>query len=196
MNLTLLILNQINLFNIIFIVIGIFILFTVLFIITIVLFHKKVKQGQVLIRSGFGGTAIAFDRGIYVIPFLHQLEIMDITLKKIELDFLASEAIICKNNLKANIKTAFFVKVNASKDDILSVAKIIGCKNASDAKALNNMFKTKFQEAIKTSAKKFTIEEIDNSTNGFRDTIIAELGRDHYGFSIEDLTVSFLNKVG
>lgn len=195
MNLILLILNQINLFNIISIMLGMFVLLTILFIITIVLFYKKVKQGQVLIRSGVGGTAIAFDRGIYVIPFLHQLEVMDITLKKIELDFLASEAITCKNNLKANIKTAFFIKVNASKNDILSVAKIVGCKNASDIKALNNVFKTKFQEAIKTTAKKFTIEEIDNSTNEFRDNIIVELGRDHYGFSIEDLTISFLNKV-
>ncbi len=50
---------------------------------TIIMFYKKVPQGKAFIRKSAKETRIATDRGIFVVPFLHKLEIVDIDdLKK------------------------------------------------------------------------------------------------------------------
>ena len=69
----------------IYFVVGIIFLFIV-FIAINAMFYKKIAQGQALIKTGFGGTAVAFDKGMYVIPVLHKVDIMDISLKKIEIE--------------------------------------------------------------------------------------------------------------
>ena len=45
--------------------------------------HRKVPQGKALIRTGFGGAKVALDSGMFVIPVLHKVEEMDISLKTI-----------------------------------------------------------------------------------------------------------------
>ena len=47
--------------------------------------YKKVSQGEALIRNGFGGTQVSF-AGKFVIPILHKVEFMDISVKRIEID--------------------------------------------------------------------------------------------------------------
>ena len=48
-------------------VVGLLFLFIV-FIAVIAMFYKKIPQGEALVKTGFGGTAVAFDKGMYVIP--------------------------------------------------------------------------------------------------------------------------------
>ena len=48
----------------------------------IAMFYKKVPQGQALVSTGFGGTKVATDRGMYVVPVFHRVEIMDISVKE------------------------------------------------------------------------------------------------------------------
>jgi uncharacterized membrane protein YqiK len=79
-----------------------------LFVIYIALFYKKIPQGEALVKTGFGGTQVAFDKGMYVIPLLHKVEIMDISVKKIEIERLENDGLICKDNMRADIKVAFF----------------------------------------------------------------------------------------
>ena len=74
-----------NLANIAIIVVVSIVLLIVLYFILIAIFYKKIPQGEALVRTGFGGTAVAFDKGLYVIPVLHKVEIMDISIKKIEI---------------------------------------------------------------------------------------------------------------
>jgi len=45
---------------------------------------RKVPQGTALIRNGQGGTQVSFTKA-YVIPILHIVEMMDISVKRIEI---------------------------------------------------------------------------------------------------------------
>lgn len=175
------------------VVVGIIFLFIV-FIAIIAMFYKKIPQGEAIIRTGFGGTAVAFDRGMYVIPVLHKLEIMDIAVKKIEISRLQADGLICKDNMRADIKVAFFVRVNKSKDAIVEVAQTIGTKRASHIATLVELFEAKFSEGLKTVGKKFDFIQLYESRSEFRDEIINEIGRDLNGYTLEDCAIDFLEQ--
>jgi len=165
-----------------------------LFVIYIALFYKKIPQGEALVKTGFGGTHVAFDKGMYVIPLLHKVEIMDISVKKIEIERTGSDGLICKDNMRADINVAFFVRVNKSKEAIIEVAQTIGCERASHISTLNELFEAKFSEALKTVGKKFEFIELYESRAEFRDEIITEIGRDLKGYTLEDCAIDYLEQ--
>ena len=70
--------------------------------------HRKVPQGKALVRTGIGGVQIEYDSGLIVIPILHRVEEMDISLKTIEVHRAGTDGLICKDNLRADIKVVFF----------------------------------------------------------------------------------------
>ncbi|WP_299109272.1 flotillin family protein [uncultured Tenacibaculum sp.] len=174
-------------------VVGILFLFIV-FIAVIAMFYKKIPQGEALVKTGFGGTAVAFDKGMYVIPVLHKVEVMDISVKKIEIERLGDDGLICKDNMRADIKVAFFLRVNKSKDDIIEVAQTIGCERASNISTLEELFGAKFSEALKTVGKKFDFVDLYEARMEFRDEIMELIRKDLNGYVLDDCAIDYLEQ--
>jgi flotillin len=157
-------------------------------------FYKKIPQGKAIVRTGVGGGKVAFNRGMYVIPILHQMEVMDISVKKLQIDRLEQDGLICKDNIRADIKVAFFVRVNKSVDDVLNVAQIIGTDRASDIETLCILFEAKFSEALKTVGKKFDFIELYEARREFRTEILNIIGTDLNGYILDDCAIDFLEQ--
>ena len=157
----------------VFIVIGLIFLIGLA---TVVLkMYRKVQQGTALVRTGVGGTKVSFS-GMLVAPIIHHDEIMDISLKRIEIYRHGSEGLICRDNVRADIKVAFFVRVNNVAADVLKVAQSIGARRASDGQALVELFDAKFSEALKTVGKNFDFTELYTERERFKEEILAHLG--------------------
>ena len=92
--------------------------------------YHKVVQGRAMVRNGYRGTLVSFD-GMWVFPVLHKSELMDISVKRIEIDRSGEDGLICKDNIRADIKVAFFVRVNKDKEAVAQVAQFLGCNRAS-----------------------------------------------------------------
>ncbi|MDO6801920.1 SPFH domain-containing protein [Wenyingzhuangia sp. 1_MG-2023] len=165
-----------------------------LFVLFIAMFYKKIPQGEAIVKTGFGGTQVAFDKGMYVIPVLHKVEIMDISVKKIKVERMLEDGLICKDNLRADIKVAFFVRVNKSKDAIIEVAQTIGCERASNEETLYELFEAKFSEALKTVGKKFNFIDLYEARREFRDEIINIIATDLNGYTLEDCAIDYLEQ--
>lgn len=157
-------------------------------------FYKKIPQGKAIVRTGVGGGKVAFNKGMYVVPILHQMEIMDISVKKLQIDRLEQDGLICKDNIRADIKVAFFVRVNKNVDDVLNVAQIIGTDRASDTETLRNLFEAKFSEALKTVGKKFDFIELYEARREFRTEILNIIGTDLNGYILDDCAIDFLEQ--
>lgn len=154
---------------------------------------RKVPQGMALIRTGQGGTHVSFDKEM-VIPVMHIVEMMDISVKRIEIDRTAEDGLICKDNIRADIKVAFFVRVNKEVDDVKRVANFLGCKRASDIQSLRGVFEPKFSEALKTVGKQFDFVDLYNSREEFRDKILEVIGRDLNGYILDDCAIDYLEQ--
>ncbi|MCP4692770.1 MAG: flotillin family protein, partial [Desulfobacterales bacterium] len=72
-------------------------------------FYHKARQGQALVRNGIEGAKVSFS-GIIVIPILHNVQYMDIFVKTVIIDRNGKEGLICKDNMRADIKVNFFVR--------------------------------------------------------------------------------------
>ena len=96
---------------------------------------QKVSQGFAIVRNGMGGTKVSFS-GMIVIPVLHKSELMDISVKRIEIDRSGEDGLICKDNIRADIKVCFFIRVNKDKEDVERVAQFLGCDRASEENSL------------------------------------------------------------
>ncbi|WP_290795488.1 hypothetical protein [Flavihumibacter sp. UBA7668] len=170
----------------------VFFIFIVLF--AFATFYKKIPQGKAIVRTGVGGGKVAFNKGMYVIPILHKMEIMDISVKKLQIDRMENDGLICKDNIRADIKVAFFVRVNKSVDDVLNVAQIIGTERASDVETLRNLFEAKFSEALKTVGKKFDFIELYEARREFRTEILNIIGTDLNGYILDDCAIDYLEQ--
>ena len=156
-------------------------------------FFVKVEQGSALIKTGRGGSAVSFS-GMMVIPIMHRQEFMDITVKRIEIYRHGSEGLICKDNVRADIKVAFFVRVNNAAADVLQVAQSIGCRRASDIQSLVELFDSKFSEALKTVGKSFDFTELYTEREKFKNEILAHLGTDLNGYVLDDAAIDYLEQ--
>ena len=107
-------------------------------------FYRKVEQGRALIINKVTKEPIVTFTGGLVLPIVHRGELMDISVKTIEIDRRGKEGLICKDNIRADIKVTFFVKVNKTSEDVLKVAQQVGCVRASDQKTLEELFQAKF----------------------------------------------------
>lgn len=180
--------------NIIIIIVGVIVAIIIGFFILVAKAHKKVPQGRALIRTGMGGAKVALDSGMFVIPILHKVEEMDISLKVIEVERMATEGLICRDNLRADIKVVFFVRVNKDKKDIIEVAQTIGCERASKQETLNNLFDAKFSEALKTVGKQFDFVDLYTERNEFKNKILEIIGTDLNGYVLDDCAIDYLEQ--
>jgi hypothetical protein len=99
-----------------------------------------------------------------------------------------------RDNIRADIKVTFFVRVNKTVDDVLKVAQSIGCARASDQKTLEDLFTAKFSEALKTVGKQLEFEELYKKRDIFRDQIISVIGKDLNGFVLDDAAIDYLEQ--
>ena len=174
--------------------IGLILFLIIIYFAIIALFYKKVPQGEALVRTGFKGTKVATDKGLYVVPVFHKVEIMDISVKKIQIERIGENGLLCKDNMRADIKVAFFVRVNNEVEFIKKVAQTVGCERASDISTLEELFEAKFSEALKTVGKKFQFVELYEARREFRDEIVDIIGTDLNGYTLEDCAIDYLEQ--
>lgn len=160
---------------------------------SIIKMYKKALQGQALVKTGLGGTKVDFS-GMFVFPIIHKLEVMDITLKTIVIARTGKEGLICKDNLRADIKVTFFVRVNQTVDDVKQVAQSIGSERASNQESIELLFDAKFSEALKTVGKKFEFVELYNSRDDFKQEILNIIGTDLNGYVLDDCAIDYLEQ--
>ena len=157
-------------------------------------FYRKVDQGKALIINTMASEPMVTFTGGLVFPVFHRAEVMEISVKTIDIDRRGKEGLICKDNIRADIKVAFFVRVNKTRGDVLKVAQSIGCDRASDQKTLETLFVAKFSEALKTVGKRMEFEELYTMRDVFRDQIIEVIGKDLNGYVLDDAAIDYLEQ--
>jgi uncharacterized membrane protein YqiK len=155
--------------------------------------YRKVEKGRALVRTG-GTTAKVILNGGFVVPIIHRAEFIDISVKRIEIDRTGKNGLICQDNIRADIKVVFFVRINNVEQDIIKVADSIGCVRASSEPEIRNLFDAKFSEALKTVGKRFLFIQLYEDRDKFREAILKVIGTDLNGYVLEDAAIDYLEQ--
>ncbi|QIP85438.1 flotillin family protein [Streptomyces sp. Tu 2975] len=154
---------------------------------------RKVEQGKALIVSKMRKVDVTFT-GQVVLPVLHKAETMDISVKTIDITRTGRDGLICRDNIRADIRISFFVRVNKTVEDVIKVAQAIGTARASDKETLQDLFNAKFSEALKTVGKQMDFTDLYTKRDELRDRIIQLIGTDLNGYSLEDAAIDYLEQ--
>jgi len=176
------------------IVIGVAFLVLLGFIAIVKAWYIKVPQGTALIINGLGGALKVSFTGAIVYPVIYKKELMKISLITLEVDRRGKDGLICRDNMRADITVAFYLRVNETTQDVLKVAKSVGAERASDRDAVNLLFNAKFSEALKTVGKQIEFVNLFENRQEFREKIIEVIGNDLNGYVLEDVAIDYLEQ--
>jgi len=176
------------------IVIGGIVLVLLLMVIMANKYYIKVGPDRAIVRSGQGGVRAVCGQGMFVIPLLQQYEYMDLTLKSFEIHREGSAGLICRDNIRADIKVAFFIRVANSPEEMKEVSEAIGAKRCSQLETLRELFDAKFSEALKTVGKQFDFIDLYDQRDKFKDEILKVIGTDLNGYRLDDAAIDYLEQ--
>lgn len=178
------------------------ILFFVFLVALLKAFLKKASPGTALVKTGFGlqQASISTSSAI-VIPLLHRIETIDLTVKTVRIKRREHESLSCKDGIRAEVEVDFYIKINAMDEDIRRVASAVGCERASDIGILRELFEAKFSDALKTAGSKLTFDALYQNRTEFREQIIKALGQESEsdvilnGYRLDDVAIQYLEQL-
>ncbi|MFC7976292.1 flotillin family protein [Streptomyces cinereoruber] len=175
------------------VLVAVVLLFALVLVFVVSRLFRKVEQGKALIVSKMRKVDVTFT-GQVVLPVLHKAEVMDISVKTIEISRTGRDGLICRDNIRADIRISFFVRVNKTVEDVIRVAQAIGTARASDKDTLQELFNAKFSEALKTVGKQLDFTDLYTKREELRFRIIEIIGIDLNGYSLEDAAIDYLEQ--
>jgi len=177
----------------IIIIIVVIIFFTLAIMAFITSMYKKVPQGQAIVRSGAGGSFVSFD-GIIALPVVHQIERVDMSIKKMNVSFSGEKGLLFKDGVLANMEAAFFLRINPSPRSILAAVQSIGAQKTFDEKNIYNLFESKFKQTVRIVATENSFDELHNNQEKFLCLVLEQLGCDLNGYVADDFNISHIQK--
>lgn len=154
---------------------------------------RKIQPGRAGIKTGWGGVKVAFDWMVRV-PLVQNYHIVDISVKKLEIHRKGKDGLVCKDNIRADITVAFYIRVDANEESVRKVAQMLTPERVSDVEQLRQLFEAKFSEALKTAGKQMEFHELFTERIKFRDQIQSTIGKDLDGFLLQDVAIDYLEQ--
>ncbi len=181
---------------------GAVILLLVFLIALLKAFLKKASPGTALVKTGFGlqQASISTSSAI-VVPLLHRIDTIDLTVKTVRIRRREHESLSCKDGIRAEVEVDFYIKINAIDEDIRRVASAVGCARASDISILRELFEAKFSDALKTAGSKLTFDSLYQNRTEFKKEIMKALGEDEdsdvilNGYKLDDVAIQYLEQL-
>lgn len=157
-------------------------------------FYRKPGPEEAIVRTGVGGLSAITGKGMIVVPLIQEAHLMDLSVKRILISRDGEDGLICQDNMRADIKVTFFVRVNNQPEDIKTVAETIGPRRASEQSRLEELFEAKFSEALKTVGKNFDFVQLYTERDQFKDQILRVIGTDLNGYVLDDCAIDYLEQ--
>jgi uncharacterized membrane protein YqiK len=159
----------------------------------VALLRRRVNRGLALVIHGPGKVDVSFTDRL-VLPILQRAETIDLAVHAIEVDCRGKEGLVCRDNIRADIKLTYYVRVNKTAEDVLKVADSVGCARASDPQVLRDLFVPRFTEALKTVGAALDFEQLFKRRDQLKDEVIEVIGRDLNGYILDDVAISYLEQ--
>lgn len=150
--------------------------------------YKKAPPGSALLRTGVGGSMVSF-HGIIVIPVIHHLEVLDMTIKTYAINRKNEEALTTKDGKKVEIEAIFYLRINHTQRDVKEAAHSFGSEVLKDPGMVERNFGKKFEEVLLTIIYRSNLEDLLLNMDNLKMAILDTIGTDLNGFALDDLAI-------
>ena len=129
-------------------------------------FYRKATRERALIRTGAGGKRVVMDGGCWVLPFLHQVESVDMRTVHVEVRRNGERAVLTADRLRVDITASFHVRVVPTEDGIATAAQALGARSLNQER-IADFLSSHFVNAIQGVAAARTMDTLHEERTAF-----------------------------
>jgi uncharacterized membrane protein YqiK len=156
---------------------------------------RRVEPGTaMIITRGTPEPRVVMSGVVVVLPYVNHADVIDLSVKAVVIDRRGKEGLVCRDCIRADLEATFLLRINPTTEDVLKVARSVGCARAADQATLEELFTAKFAEALATVARQLDFEELTRERDRFKDQVIAVIGRDLNGYVLDDVAIDRLEQ--
>jgi uncharacterized membrane protein YqiK len=158
------------------------------------LYRRSTKE-TAFVRTGFGGEKVVVSGGAFVIPVLHDVTLVNMTVMRIEVVRREAQALITKNRMRVDVIAEFFVKVGSSRQAVGVAAQTLG-RRTLERDGTRDLLEGRFASALRTVAAQMTLEELHEQRQDYAQRVktVALEGLAQNGLDLESVALVDLDQ--
>src|SRR5438477_2733304 len=153
--------------------------------------YRKTSADQAFVRTGMGGSRVVMDAGAMVVPVVHRVLEVNLQTMKLGVNPRGRNALITKDNLRADVLAQFYIKVQPDEDHILTAARSLG-ESSVNAQTVEDLVSEKLVSALRAIASQMDLFEIHTRRDEFAEKVKEHVRADleENGLLLESVTIS------
>ncbi len=157
--------------------------------------YRKTSADQAFVCTGMGGARVIMDGGAFVLPFVHRVLNVNLQTMKLGVNPSGRNALITRDNLRADVLAQFYIKVQRDSDHILTAARSLG-ENSVNAETVESLVSEKLVSALRAIASQMDLFEIHTRRDEFAERVKEHVRADleENGLLLESVTISELDQ--
>jgi len=157
--------------------------------------YRRTSANQAYVKTGGRRAKVILDKGDFVIPVLHKLVEVSLETMRLDVKRVGVDALITKDNLRVDIASEFYIRVQPSPEDILAAARSLGEKSVR-AEAVKGLVGEKLISALRAVAATKELMELQLKRDEFARAVQDNLAEDlrQNGLTLETVTISMLDQ--
>lgn len=181
--------------QIIMMVVGLVSMVLLAIVVVITKLYVKAKANMAIVRTGMGGLKVIRDGGILYIPVIHQIIEVKMETMRLDVERADADALITADNLRADLKAEFYIKVMSNNDDIINAARSLGDRSMHQ-ESIKQLVFDKLVNALRAVAAKSKLFDLHSQREVFAEEVKKAVTEDlaHNGLTLESVTISRLDQ--
>ena len=114
--------------------------------------YRRSSKEVAFVRTGLFGERVVIDRGAFVLPIIHDITPVNMNVLQMEVVRENEDALITKDNLRADVLAQFYIKVQPDEEHILTAARSLG-ENSVNAETVEGLVSEKLVSALRAIAR-------------------------------------------
>ena len=157
--------------------------------------YRKTSANQAYVKTGGRKAKVILDKGDFVIPVLHKLVEVSLETMRLDVKRFGPDALITRDNLRVDINSEFYIRVQPNPEDILAAARSLGEKSVR-AEAVKELVFEKLVSALRAVAATKELMELQLKRDEFAAAVQENLAADlrQNGLTLETVTISMLDQ--
>ncbi len=130
-------------------------------------YFAKATLETALVRTGLGGRKVVIDGGCLALPIFHRLQKVSMAAIVVPVSRSGAHAVMCKDQLRADIAMEFELRVEPSAEGISTAAQSLGMRISRPGEATQELLTGILIDAIQNSAASRKLDDIHMDRTGF-----------------------------
>ena len=123
-------------------------------------FYAKATLETALVRTGFGGSRVVQDKGVFALPILHRLQKVSMQTFTVSASQTGQNAVLTQDKMRADVRMEFELRVIPEAGCIARAAQALGGRIARGGEAVSDVLSGSLTDAIQAAAATRRMDDI------------------------------------